>query len=429
MKRYYGISLFFLIPIIAYSQVEKHIVEEISNNIRNHEELYRHLHQNPELSFEEFKTTERLSQEIENLGFEINRNIGGNGFVGILRNGDGPVIMIRTDMDALPLEEKTNLAFASKVPGVMHACGHDLHMTVWLGTAKILAGMKNVWQGTLMMVAQQAEEKSGGANAMLADGLFKRFPVPDYALAYHVSPELPAGSIGYRAGAFLAGVNSVDITVQGVGGHGAMPHSAIDPVVLASRMVLAFQTIPSRELNPLEPAVVTVGSIHGGMVHNIIPDEVRMQLTIRYFKDEVYQNIIESLNRITSGIAQSAGLPESLYPIVKPLDQRTPPLINDEPLTLYAINSFASILGEENVRKVDPVTVGEDFARYGRTAEKVPISMFWLGTVNLSRYEDHVKRDSPLPGLHSPEYYPDFEPSYKTGVSAMSNLVINLFNK
>ncbi|MFC2081550.1 M20 family metallopeptidase, partial [Bacteroidota bacterium] len=401
----------------------------INQNIEKHEALYRHFHQNPELSFEEYNTAERLSTELETLGFEMSRNIGGNGFVGIMKNGEGPVIMIRTDLDALPLQEKTGLAFASRVPGVMHACGHDMHMTVWLGTAKVLSSMKDYWNGTLMMVAQQAEEKSGGSNAMIKDGLFKRFSVPDYALAYHVSAELKAGTIGFRPGAFLAGVNSVDITVHGVGGHGAMPHVAVDPIVLSARMIMAFQTIPSREINPLEPAVVTVGSIHGGTVHNIIPDEVKMQLTVRFYKDEVYASIVESLKRISSGIAASAGLPESLYPEVKPMEQFTPPLVNDEMLTMDAVNSFASILGEQNVIEVEPVTAGEDFARYGRTVEKVPIAMFWLGTVENTKFQEHVHNNVALPGLHNPGFYPDFEPTYKTGVSAMSKAALDLFNK
>jgi hippurate hydrolase len=413
----------------AFAQVDKLISGEIMQNISAHEELYRHLHRNPELSFEEFRTSEKLSAELGKLGFEITRNVGGNGFVGLMRNGEGAVIMLRTDLDALPLHEKTGLPYTSELPGVMHACGHDMHMTVWLGTAKVLAAIKNHWKGTLMMVAQQAEEKSGGANAMIADGLFSRFPVPDYALAYHVSPQLKAGSVGYRSGAFLAGVNSVDISVHGVGGHGAMPHNTVDPVVLASRMVLAFQTIPSREVSPLEPAVVTVGSIHGGTVHNIIPDRVDMQLTIRFYNDMVYDDIIEALGRIGNGIAQSAGLPESLYPEVKPQDHLTPPVINDDALTAGSVNSFASVLGEANVIRVEPATAGEDFARYGKTAENIPIAMFWLGTTAPERYKAHLERGEPIPPLHSPRFYPDFEPTYRTGVLGMSKVILDLFNE
>ena len=437
MFRTYLSFLALLIGTICSAQLAERIDEELAGNLDQHEVLYRHFHQYPELSFKEFKTSEKLSDELEKLGFEVTRDVGGNGFVGIMQNGPGPVIMIRTDLDALPLVEKTSLPYASKVlmidsdgneMPVMHACGHDMHMTVWLGTAKILASLKKDWKGTLMMVAQQAEEKSGGADAMIADGLFTRFPLPDYALAYHVSAELPAGIIGYRPGSFLAGVSSVDITVHGVGGHGAMPHQTVDPVVLASRMVLAFQTIPSREINPLKPSVVTVGSIHGGTVHNIIPDEVKMQLTVRYYDDDIYEHIIASLKRIAEGIAKSAGLSETLYPEVTPLGQ-TPPVVNDEKLTSDAVASFGSILGSDNVIKVDPVTAGEDFARYGRTVEKVPIAMFWLGTVNEGNYTAFLDQDIHLPGLHNPEFYPDFVPTYKTGVRAMTKAVIDLFNK
>jgi amidohydrolase len=427
----------FLICVVSQAQSVEGIDDKIAMNLEEHEMIYRHFHQYPELSFMEFKTSEKLSDEMEKLGFKVTRNVGGNGFVGLMQNGPGPVIMIRTDLDALPLEEKTGLPFASKVimpdangteMPVMHACGHDMHMTVWLGTAKVLAALKNEWKGTLMMIAQQAEEKSGGADAMIADGLFTRFPLPDYAMAYHVSAELPAGSIGYRPGAFLAGVSSVDITVRGIGGHGAMPHRAVDPVVLASRMVLAYQTIPSREIDPLKPAVVTVGSIHGGTVHNIIPDEVKMQLTVRYYEDEIYQHIISALIRISNGIAESAGLPENLYPIITPLGQ-TPPVINDEKLILHAVASFRSILGSENVIEVEPVTAGEDFAKYGRTDEKVPIAMFWLGAVNAEKFKAHLDQDIPLPGLHNPEFYPDFSPTYRTGVRAMTKAAMDLFNR
>ncbi|MFC2098233.1 M20 family metallopeptidase [Bacteroidota bacterium] len=429
MKRCILTVVTILFSLGSFSQAEKQILKTISENINHHKSLYQHLHQNPELSFEEFKTAARMSTELENLGFDISRNIGGNGFVGILRNGEGPVVMLRTDIDALPLEEKTGLPFKSKSPGVMHACGHDMHMIVWLGTAKVLSDMKDSWNGTLMMVAQPAEERGGGANAMIADGLFKRFPVPDYALAYHVNTELEAGTIGYRAGPFFAGDGSVDITVKGVGGHGARPHLAVDPVVLASRMVLAFQTIPSREISPLQPSVVTVGSIHGGTVHNIIPDEVKMQLTIRFYDDNVYSEIIEALHRISEGIAQSAGLPESLYPEIESSDHPSPPVVNNDKLTRDAVGSFTSVLGEDNVIEVDPVMTAEDFAQYGRTPEKVPIAMFWLGTVNPAKFKAHNTNGTPLAHLHNPEFYPDFTPSYETGVLGMSKVILDLFNR
>jgi hippurate hydrolase len=436
LKRFFFLAV-SLIAAVCQAQLGERIEEELDRNLSQHERLYQHFHQYPELSFMEFKTSEKLSAELEKLGFDVTRHIGGNGFVGMLQNGQGPVIMVRTDLDALPLEEKTGLSYASKVVmadadghemPVMHACGHDMHMTVWLGTAMMLATLKDDWHGTLMMIAQQAEEKSGGADAMIADGLFTRFPLPDYALAYHVSADLPAGTIGYRSGPFLAGVSSVDITVHGIGGHGALPHQAVDPVVLAARMILAFQTIPSREINPLDPTVVTVGSIHGGTVHNIIPDEVSMQLTVRYYDDETHAQILSGLRRISKGIAISAGLPENLYPEVVSLGQ-TPPLINDEELTGQAVASFQSMLGQEKVVEVEPLTAGEDFARYGRTDDKVPIAMFWLGSVNEKKYAAFLDQGEPLPGLHNPEYYPDFEPTYRTGVRAMTKAVIDLFNQ
>ena len=420
---------------MARCQISPDMIEA---NLEEHYELYKHFHRNPELSFMEINTAARLSEEVEKLGFKVTRNVGGNGFVGMLTNGEGPVVMIRTDMDALPLEEKTGLPFASRVimedsegvsMPVMHACGHDMHMTVWLGTATVLSRMKEQWKGTLMVIAEQAEEKSRGADAMIDDGLFTRFPVPDYALAYHVNAEMAAGTIGYRTGPFLAGVNSVDMTVYGIGGHGAMPHQTIDPVVLAARIVLAIQTIPSREINPLEPAVVTVGSIHGGTVHNIIPDEVKLQLTVRYYNDQVYEHIISSLDRISAGIAQSAGLPEELYPVVRPLGQVTPPVVNDEELTLRAVTSFGNEIGKENVLEVLPVTAGEDFGKFGRTPEKVPIAMFWLGSVDPGVYQDHLEHGTALPGLHNPRYYPSFEGTYKTGVRAMSRAVLDLMQE
>lgn len=423
------------VSMLAYTQSIENL---INSQLKDHYELYKYLHANPELSFKEYNTSDILSSEIEKLGFSLTRNVGGNGFVGLLENGNGPVIMLRTDMDALPLQEKTGLPFASKVVmensdgqqmPVMHACGHDMHMTVWLGTARVMAEWKDKWKGTLILIAQQAEEMSGGASAMLEDGLYSRFTVPDYALAYHVSAEMKAGTIGYRPGPFLAGVKSVDIIVHGVGGHGAMPHLTIDPIVLSARIILALQTITSREISPVEPAVVTVGSIHGGTVSNIIPDEVRLQLTVRYYNDQVYEQIIGAIQRITTGIAISAGLDEKKFPEVILDESPTPPVVNDISLTEDAVKSFRTALGNENVIEVEPVTAGEDFSRYGRTSERVPIAMFWLGSVDPAKYEDHLVQGNALPGLHNPEYYPSFDLTYSTGVRAMSKALIDLFNQ
>ena len=432
--------LFANFSLILFSQniSNQLILQTVDKQVEYAKETYIDLHQNPELSFMEFQTADKMAKQLTELGFEVTKNVGGNGVVGIFRNGKGEIILLRTDMDALPIKENTGLSFASqvvtkdyeekKVPA-MHACGHDIHMTTWLGTLQTLVSLKNEWQGTILAIAQPAEEVSGGSNAMIADGLFTRFPKPDYVLAYHVSAELPSGTIGYFPGAIFAGVNSVDIQIYGQGGHGAMPHTTIDPIVLASRIVLDIQTIVSREINPVHPAVVTVGSIHGGTKHNIIPDQVDLQLTVRFFSDETYNHILEALKRITKGIAISAGLSEDQWPLVKASNQFTPPVVNNSALVLKATQSMKQLLGDKNVIQVEPLTVGEDFGKYGRTSESIPIALFWLGGVNKAKYQDHIENGTILPGLHNAAFYPDFEPTYKTGVSAMAQTMIQLFNE
>ena len=414
----------------------KAISNLIDEKLNYYESLYKHLHEYPELSFREFATADRMAEELEKLDFAITRNFGGTGIVGVLKNGEGPVIMLRTDMDALPIEEKTDLPYASNVKVknengeevcVMHACGHDIHMTVWVGTANTLARLKDHWKGTLIMIAQQAEEKSGGANAMIDKGLYREFPIPDYALAFHINPGLPSTTVGYCPGSAFAGVSSVDISIFGEGGHGAYPHETIDPVVLASRTVIDLQTIVSREISPLEPAVVTVGSIHGGTQHNIIPDQVDLQLTLRFYSDEVYQQIIEAIARISRGVAVSAGLPEEKFPDVRISDPYTPPVVNDPELTGRAVDLFREILGNEQITEVEPTMAGEDFGRYGRTPEKVPIFMFWLGTVNPVIYAESLEKGTVLPPLHSSNLSPDYKNSIITGIKAMSYATINLF--
>jgi len=428
------------LPLAIFSQgnVQEEISRIIDNQIEKSKEIYIDLHQSPELSLMEFKTAKKMAKKLESLGFDVTSNVGGNGVVGVFKNGKGKTILLRTDMDALPIKEITGLDFASvtitkdfeglDVPA-MHACGHDIHMTTWLGTLQTLIQLKGEWQGTIVAIAQAAEEVSGGSNAMIADGLFTRFPKPDYALAYHVSAELPSGTIGYYPSAIFAGVNSIDISVFGQGGHGAMPHTTIDPVVLASRIVLDIQTIVSREINPVHPAVVTVGSTHGGTKHNIIPDEVDMQLTVRFFSDETYNHILEALQRITRGIAISAGVPKEKWPLVKASNQYTPPVVNNADLVLKAIVPMKQILGDKNVIQVEPLTVGEDFGKYGRTEENIPIALFWLGGVNKEKYQDHLENGTTLPGLHNAASYPDFEPTFRTGVSAMTLTMLQLFKE
>jgi amidohydrolase len=394
------------------------------------------LHKSPELSFMEFETSKKMAAELKSMGFEVTEKVGGNGVVGVYKNGNGKVIMLRTDMDALPVEENTGLPYSSRVimknssgkeSPVMHACGHDLHMSVWLGTLRTLIDLKNQWKGTIVAVAQPAEEVSGGSSAMIRDSLYQKFPKPDLALCYHVSAELPAGTIGYCTGPIFAGVSSAAITVYGMGGHGGMPHTTIDPIVLSARIILDIQTIVSREINPIKPAVVTVGAIHGGTVNNIIPDEVKMLLTLRFFDEDVYQHIKEALNRITKGAAIAAGLPENKIPLVEFSSQYTPPVINDQNLVLQSVNFMKEILGNEKVIKVDPAMVAEDFGKYGRTDEKIPIALFWLGGVNKIKYTDHINKGINLPPLHNSSFAPDFVPAFTCGVQAMSKTIINLF--
>jgi len=408
---------------------------EVNKSLPGAEVLYRDLHQNPELSLQEFRTASKMADALQKIGFKVTTGVGGNGVVGVLTNGNGPVLMLRTDMDALPVKEMTGLPFASKVIArdsrgietpVMHACGHDLHMTVWLGTLQTLANLKSSWKGTIVAVAQPAEEVSGGSGEMIADGLYTRFPVPEYALAWHISPDLPAGTVGYYPGPIFAGVNSVDVKIFGVGGHGAMPHKTIDPIVLTARIILDYQTIVSREINPVSPAVVTVGSVHGGTKHNIIPSEVDLQLTIRFFTDDVYRQIIAALTRITEGVAYSAGLTDEQLPVITVGKDHTPPVANDADLVNRVASAFGTVIGKEKTILVDPSTVAEDFGKYGRTPENVKIGLFWLGGANQARYDESKLKNTNLPALHSPAYHPDFEPAYVTGVTSMTRAVIDL---
>jgi hippurate hydrolase len=399
-------------------------------------DLYRHFHQHPELSFQEKNTSARLATELRKLGFEVTTGIGGYGVVGVLRNGDGPTVMVRADMDALPVEEKTGLPYASKVRmlddrgnevPVMHACGHDLHMTVFLGVARVLTALKDSWHGTLLMVGQPAEERGAGARAMLKDGLFEKFPRPDYALALHDDSSMPAGTVGYTEGYALANVDAVDVIIRGVGGHGAYPHTTKDPIVMAAETIMALQTIVSREIEPIQPAVVTVGSIHGGTKHNIIPDEVRLQLTLRSYTDDVRNHTIQAIRRIVRGIAMANGVPEDRMPQVIVQDEFTPATYNDPALTRRVMKAIARIIGEENVWEHKPMMAGEDFSQYGRVEPKIPICIFWLGAVEPEKYEESQKKGTPLPGLHSPQFAPYPPLTIRTGVKAMSAAALDLF--
>ncbi len=420
------------------------LADRIEREIPDLIDLYRQLHAHPELSYQEEQTAAEVAARLESFGFEVAKGVGrypadgsrARGVVGVLRNGEGPTVLIRTDLDALPVEEKTGLSYASRVHAeidqdhetpVMHACGHDMHMTSFLGTAELLAALREHWRGTLVAVGQPAEERGAGAAAMLADGLYTRFPRPDYALALHVSADLPAGRIGFRPGFILASVDSVNIRVRGVGGHGAEPQKTKDPIVLASQIVLALQTIVSRTVPPLDPAVVTVGSIHGGFKHNVIPDFVDLQLTVRSYKSEVRDQILDSIRRIARFTAEAAGVPEDLLPIVEVLEQEhTPSTFNDPGLTNRLAEVWKARLGPDRVVEVDPVMAGEDFSRYRLENDQIPTCIFWLGAVNREKYEHAVQSGETLPPLHSGLFAPDPEPTLKTGIQAMTSAVLEL---
>ena len=395
-------------------------------------ELYRHFHSHPELSLMEKETAARLAKELRAAGLEVTEGVGGNGVVGILKNGEGPTVMLRTDLDALPVTELTGLAFASQVKvkdpsgaevGVMHACGHDVHITNQVGVARYLAANKDRWKGTVMFIGQPAEERGMGAKMMLDDKLFERFPKPDYALALHCDGTLATGKVGCRSGYAFANVDSVDITVKGKGGHGAAPNTTIDPIVMAAQLVVSLQTIVSREIKPDEPAVVTVGSIHGGTKHNIISDTCVLQLTVRSYSDEVRKTVLAAIERKAKAVALGAGAPE---PIVK-FSEPTPALENDAKLAERMTELFRKELGKENVVESERVMGGEDFAQYGRAG--VPILMFRLGAVDGKRLARFKELGQEPPSLHSPIFYPDVEPALVTGVHSLSAATMELLKK
>ena len=401
-------------------------------------ELYKHLHSHPELSFQEVQSAARMAEELRKAGCEVTTGVGKGGVVGILRSGAGPTVLLRADMDALPVKEQTGLPYASTVTAkdaqgkdvpVMHACGHDIHMTWLVGAARVLGQIKDQWHGTAIFIGQPAEEAVGGALGMLDDGLFKRFPRPDFCVALHDDAELAAGTVGYTPGYSGANVDSVDITVYGVGGHGAYPHKTKDPVVLAAQIILALQTIASREVKPGEPVVVTVGSIHGGTRRNIIPDEVRLQLTVRSYKEEVRQQTLAAIKRIARGQALAAGLPEDRLPEVKVTDEITPSLYNDPKLTERLVGAFQAWFGAANLIQKPPSMGGEDFSEFGRTEPKVPICMMNVGGVSPEALKESQRTGKALPSLHSSLWAPVPDPTIKTGVTVMTAAVLELLGK
>ncbi len=402
------------------------------------EAIYTDLHAHPELSFMETRTAGILAKELRAAGFEVTEKVGNTGVVAVLRNGPGPTVLVRGDMDALPLKETTGLPYAStavvkdlagKDQPAMHACAHDTHVTGLIGTARVLASLKNQWSGTLVIIGQPAEEIVGGARAMLADGLYTRFPKPDYAIALHTWGNLPAGAIGYGEGPFLAGVNSMDIVVKGVGSHGSTPHLAKDPVVLASEIVVALQTIISRELKPGTTGVITVGTIHGGTKRNIISEEVKLELTLRAYDDQVMDQMVAGIRRICAGLGQAAGLPEDRLPVVTITPESSPVTANEAKLTRRLAGTFTDWFGPERAQVTPPVTGAEDFTMFGRTLDHVPTCIWWVGGADPEKFAASKRTGVALPSNHSPAFAPVPEPTLKAAVTSMSAAVLELLGK
>jgi len=408
---------------------------------------YKSLHTTPELSHHEEKTAAFIAKELRALGYDVTERVGkyenaqltGYGVVAVMKNGAGPTVLVRSDMDALPVEEKTGVPYASKVRmkndagvdvPVMHACGHDIHITTLLGTARMLATLKDQWHGTLILIGQPAEETIDGARAMLKDGLYSRFPQPDFALALHDSADLETGKIAYTPGYALASSTSVDIKIRGIGAHGSRPDAAKDPIVLAAQVILALQTIVSRENSPLDPAVITVGSIHGGTKHNIIPDEVNLQITVRAYREEVRRKLLASIERVTKGTALAAGIPENLAPIVvvSP-NEVTPATYNDPALTERIAGAFVKSLGQENVVRTPQIMASEDFAAYSLEGHRIPALIFWVGAVAPEKIKQSDETGVALPTLHSALFAPVPDTTIRTGVKAMTTAVLELMKK
>jgi len=401
--------------------------------------LYRDLHANPELSMEEVKTSAKLAAEARRLGFDVTTGVGKTGVVAVMKNGPGPVLLIRADMDGLPVIEQTGLPFASKVKGtsraggetgIMHACGHDTHMAAWVGAARRLAATKDQWSGTLVMILQPGEETGEGAKAMLADGLYTRFPKPTHAIAFHDSAGLPAGTIGYSNGYALANVDSVDILVKGVGGHGAYPHTTKDPIVLGSRIVGSLQTLVSRENNPQSPAVVTVGSFHSGAKHNIISDEATLLLTVRSYSDETRRLLLDGIKRVVRGEAIAAGMPDDRMPMVTVREaEYTPATFNTDALTTETAALLTQRFGAERVKATPPVMGGEDFSRFYLADKSIQSLIFWVGGVPQAKWQAANGDASKLPSLHSPFWAPDAEATVSTATEAMTAAALGVLRR
>jgi len=442
MNKFSALLLTLLVPALhaaPAASLHEVVAGKIDADYASLNALYQDLHRHPELSLMEVQTASRIAAELRAAGFEVTEHFGGTGVVGVLKNGPGPTLMIRTELDALPVAEETGLPYASKVRvtdlsghdvPVMHACGHDLHMTVFTGTARMLSGLRDQWHGTLIMIGQPAEERVIGARAMLSAGLFTKFPRPDFVIALHDESEIPAGSVATIEGFSHANVDTVTITVHGIGGHGAMPYKGRDPIVLAARIILSLQTIVSRELRATDPAVITVGSIHGGTKPNIIPNEVKLELTLRSYSDDVRAHLVSSIRRICRGEAIATGLPDELMPEISVnAAEGATSVYNDPALTRRLRADFVAWLGEARVQTFQPSMVSEDFSEYSRTVDHIPVCMFRLGALAPETIAAAERNGTPLPSLHSAKFAPVPEPAIKTGVTAMTAAALDLLHK
>jgi amidohydrolase len=421
------------------NELDNRIATKLNSDYPAVEAFYKELHLHPELSLMEKNTSAKLAADLRSSGFEVTEHFGGYGVVAVMKNGNGPTLLIRSDMDGLPVEEATGLAYASKTrttdlsgrdQPVMHACGHDIHMSVLTETGRAMASIKDAWSGTLILIGQPAEERVMGARAMIVAGIFRKFPKPDFAIALHDHAQLPAGKVGFVDGYILANSDTVTINVKGVGGHGAYPHTTKDPVVLASEIVLALQTIVSREIKPGDPAVVTVGMIHGGNKPNVIPDSVELRLTVRSYAQETRDHLISAIERIAKGQGISAGLPQNLLPTVEVEAQERATSTYNDPILNHRVRlAVENCLGKDAVVTEGPSMAAEDFGQFGRTVERVPTCLFWLGAVDPKKYEESIKTGMPLPSLHSSRFAPLPEPTIKTGVKAMTAAALDFLGK
>lgn len=416
-------------PACAQADLRADIAADYKTNLAP---LFDYFHRNPELSHREFKTAERLAKEIRALGYDVTEKVGGTGVVAVMKNGDGPTVMIRADMDGLPVKEDSGLSYASTVTQedidgvvkpVMHACGHDTHITSLVGTARALAARKDAWKGTLVLIGQPAEERISGARDMLADGLYTRFPKPDYAIAFHVAADRPSGKIEVPLGAAYASADSVDIIVKGVGAHGASPNKGVDPVLVAAQIVVSLQSVVSRSIDPLQPGVITVGAIHGGTKHNIIGDRVEMQLTVRSLDPAVRMLLLDGIDRVAKGVALSMGVPEKLLPeVIRSKTESTPPTVNDAATAAIVKEALIAGMGVDALVELPPEGMGaEDFAYFVTPESGVKGVYFAVGGTPAKDVEK-------APSHHSPFFKVEPEPSIKAATEAMVISAMRLFN-